>query len=255
MRRGLTAGFGDLIGMETLEALRRLGFGVIRQDVQYKTPQQIAILSAELSESDLDPLWIVRDSEQLDALPDGSMVEWGNEPDLGDSYVEGYKRSLVQAYDRAGDRLRLSPGPISNLNERGLSYLRAIIDVVPGDMPVAFHRYPRWSGPQTPHKGYLSREHELVALKTITQSRELWMTETGYHTGTQRTGFWCWQKDHWTEPQVVEFSAWEQDFWQKHGVTLFCWYQLNDDPTIPNADYGIRGTDGAWKPVAYTFGG
>jgi hypothetical protein len=252
---GIVAGFGALIGRETLDELRARGFSVVRQDVQRLSPTRVEVLAAELSEANITPLWIVGDSDVLEALPDGSLVEWGNEPDIGSMPPADYAETLRLAYGLADGRLRLSPGPISNLNERGLDFLRSIIALVPEDMPVAVHRYPRWPGPQRPHTGFGSRAAEVVALRSIIGTRDLWMTETGYHTGRQRSGFWCWQQSAWTETQVVEFAAWERDFWRACGASIFCWYQLHDDPRLACADYGIRRADGTWKPVADVFEG
>lgn len=182
---------------------------------------------------------------------DDYALEIGNEPDLA---VPGYSehpedfaeavRACHFAARAAGFQGPVISGGISNLNTRGLKYLKRMIasgNLPEDDLVIGFHRYPESNrGPLAPHQWFTSREDEWDTLVDITRAYRLACTEFGYHTA-----------DILNDQQVAASVIWDLNFYAARAVLLATVYQLNDGPGSTWIDrYGVRRTDGSWKPVA-----
>lgn len=265
MIRGLQAGFGEMLGPSTLGALRALGVQLVRLDCQGASPMATGALVREVLEAGLVPYPIVREAAQLVHLPAGTNVELRNEPDLegpSPADYEGLVHQVASECARLG--VHLWAGCVSNLNERGLRYLReAHVERWPAGVCVSVHRYPNGDAPTTPHSGFRSREHEVETLHALIGQRPWGISEFGYHTADRAS--WLdrllGRRRRWSDDQVAAMVAWEWDFWAAQGAAGAVLYQVNDGPSSVTArpqaldTYGIRRLDGAWKPVAATFKG
>lgn len=187
-------------------------------------------------------------------------IEVGNEPDLADDYWKKDPALMARTFTRCYEVIReyssfcpvLSPS-ISNLNERGFKYLRKMLTVgIPSGAAVAFHRYPHDGDPALPHDGFESREAEADHLMELAQGRAIWLTETGLTEGPWKNKRW---DDGWfhSEEFVADTFVGEVDFWTRPWVEALTWYQINDgpDPDEQLDHYGIRRSEGDWKPVAW----
>ncbi|HYB96205.1 MAG TPA: hypothetical protein VEC39_14635 [Vicinamibacterales bacterium] len=264
---GLQCGFGEFLGADTLAAVRAAGFSVVRLDLQGQGAdgrplpdglplEKTALLAQEVVDQGLQPLCIIRRAEQMTVLPDGALVEFGNEPDLAkfgwtrESYLKEARRCVAIARET---KRRLYLGVVSNLNKRGFDFLESLPwhewPWIEHDSQIAcsVHRYPDGRDPRNPHKGCKSREHEIAKLKAIVGPRALALTEVGYSDGP----------GYWSECEVAAHMAWERQFFSAHGFELCVAFQLNDGPPenrTTEAHFGFRryGT-GEWKPVAKAF--
>ncbi len=163
--------------------------------------------------------------------------------------------------DLAGRGLHVWAGVISNLNTRGVQWLReADPSTWPDGVGVSLHWYPHGSGPAVPHPGFRSRQAEVDALTAIVAGRPWAVTEFGYHTARRRVTRTVWGFEvpvgyaTWTDDEVAAHAAYEWQFWEAQGAVAAFWFQLNDGPTDHfEHKFGIRRVDGSWKPVAHTF--
>jgi hypothetical protein len=246
------------MGRATLDALETLGVQAVRDDVQMIYDRAaFDRLAAELAwYPTIRPLWIVRE-DQIAWLAPGSWAELSNEPDLGSVSLPFFCASLIRSYQQAEQRgVRLAPGGISNLTERGLAYLAEIIRFVPPGAPVAVHRYPKWPGPAAAHAPFRSRAEEATRLRQIIGNRALWVTEVGYSTASMGRPWWAfWRPDRrWSDEDVARYASWEFEFWENVGAELVCWYQLRDaEPDLAINRFGIQRSNGTLKPVASRF--
>lgn len=259
---GLQAGFGEFIGADSLIAIRERGFTIVRIDLQEQDDDRTAQMSQEVVDHGLQPLAIIRRPEQLYVMPTGTLVDFGNEPDLDKflnqhwggrfaNYLAGAERAVQIALNETGHRLYV--GVVSNLNKRGFAFLERLPwGRWPETICCSIHRYPDGRSPKNPHKGFKSREHEVAHLRAIVGPRPLACTETGYYDS----------KDGWTEAQVAENMAWERRFFSEQGFEVCVAFQLNDGPDHdqhPEGNFGFRRhineqrPTTEWKPVAQAF--
>jgi hypothetical protein len=254
MLRGLQAGFGEPLGATTLLNLSALGVDGVRLDCQTLLATPTQQLVKEARAFNLIPLPIISRPSQLEVLPPGTNVEFLNEPDLNGPDPESYRlrlMELVPAAEKAG--VRLWAGSVSNLNARGLGYLAATRpDTWPASVHVTVHRYQTGANHLSPHACCRSRGGEVINLRRIIGARPFGVSEFGYHTARR----WRWGiiPVRFSDAQVADMVAWEWKFWEGHAARFAVLYQLNDGPTTAAIDrFGIRRTDGTWKPVAGTF--
>jgi hypothetical protein len=243
---GLQVGHGQPIGVPLLQELRAFGYTIIRIDVQNQDQDRTTMMAQEVLIAGMQPLCIINRPEQMHVLPDGALVELGNEPDLGwpiESYLPMAEQCVAIALSGRGQRLYI--GAVSNLNARGFHFLSQIPwEKYPKEICCSIHRYPDGSSPENPHKGWTSREHEVATLKRIVGERPLACSEIGYYDGP----------NGWTEQQVAENFVWERDFFSKQGFEIISAYNINDGPGPEPIDhFGFRRLDGTWKPVASAF--
>lgn len=265
MVKGLQAGFGELLGPATLANLRGLGVQLVRLDCQASSPMATGALVREVLEAGLVPFPIVREAAQLVHLPAGTNVELMNEPDLNGPKPADYEASVHHVSRHAeGAGLRLWAGCISNLNQRGLRYLRdAHVERWPASVAVSVHWYPHGDTNQNPHPGFISRDHEVAELLALIGDRPWGVSEFGFHTAARKVSwldrFLGVRGTAWTDAQVAEMVAEEWAFWEEAGAVGAVLYQVNDGQSAGSAKpaaldtFGIRRNDGLWKPVADTF--
>jgi hypothetical protein len=250
------------------------GFAVVRQDL-FAVTSEIFSLIVECVDAPCRPLFLIGGGQiagstghRLEPYELATMthevvhralqagltdyaLEIGNEPDIA---VKGYAerpeafaeavRSCHFAARAAGFRGSIISGGVSNLNTRGLRYLRRMVEsgaLPEDDLTIGFHRYPEAGrGPWAPHQGFDSRADEFDTLVGLTDARPLACTEFGYHTA-----------DVLSDEGVAASVLWDLGFYESRGVELAVVYQLNDGPGATWMDrYGVRRLDGTWKPVA-----
>ena len=258
MKKLLQTTFWEPVPAETLLAIKDLGFDGIRIDLgQLNDQTKIRELIDPVLEAGLWPLIIFSNTKQLVYIPDGLNVELLNEPDLSGPGPRTYLQLLDQVSSIAVRRSQqLWAGVISNLNQRGFTYLEALQPANwPAYVNVSIHHYPvkPWD-PRQPHNGYQSRYHEYLKLKSIIGNRPYGVSEFGYHTAPERLYKWLpkkWScnKRSITDEQALDNLRYEWAYWTIHGAQFACLYQLNDGPTNTTLDrYGIRDIYGGWKP-------
>lgn len=249
---GINAGFGEPIAHE-VAGLREHRYTQVRQDLQFITdPRTVMMLRNDLWNSDIRPLWIIREPQASFVLA-GDRIELCNEPNLN-----GYTPEVYAAlWNRVAPTLlscgaTVFAGSVSNLDQNGIYWLRrAWRCMSPKPTHVSVHRYPETSGFLRPHKGFQTREEEVDALRQIIGDATIAVTEFGYHTAWRKwRGFWPLRP--WRDGQVMSFAMQEWQFWSNMGVESAYIYQLNDSPTNRTERYGVRQLDGAWKPVSYS---
>ena len=250
---GINAGFGEPIAHE-VAGLREHRYTQVRQDLQFITdPRTVAMLRSDVQNSRIRPLWIIREP-QAGLMLTGDRVELCNEPNLNgytpEVYAALWNRTAPALLSR---KVVVFAGSISNLDQHGLHWLRrAWRCMSPKPTHVSVHRYPENRGFLQPHKGFVTREEEVDALRQIVGNATIAVTEFGYHTG-RRTWRGFWPLRPWSDTNVMGFALQEWQFWSDMGVESAYIYQLNDGPTNSAINrYGVRRLDGLWKPVAYS---
>jgi hypothetical protein len=285
MELGLNAGFGDPIQQE-LAFIASLGFTVVRQDLfAHGDSAPIEALVAEFAGQTVRPLFLLAGGKMEHEDGSGRIephelaarairlvaaanacalvsyeVEVGNEPDIANVDYSSRPQDFAEAVRQSHEALRgagfngpVISGGVSNLNQRGLDYLKRALAVglMPPDVIVGFHRYPEKArGALAPHEGFTSRDDEWNALLAITGARALACTEFGYHTAPEKI-IGPITKTR-TDQEVAASVMWDIQFYTERAVTLAAVFQLNDGPDPNNMEdrYGIRRTNGELKPVA-----
>jgi len=256
MIKGLQVGFGAPVGAHTCNALRDLGVRMARLDMQPVTDAALfEAITREALVAGLRPLLIIR-PEQAAWLSDAPMLDLEvlNEPDLTGIAPVAYAAQVNNVYMINGGRHRIWAGSLSNLIPSRLVWLARALALVPSQVGVTVHRYPKnGATPNEPQQGFKTRDAEMDALRRVVGNRPWGCSEFGYHTGPQKTGWWFWTKRwQWTDTQVAAFARVDWLRWNAAGAQFACWYQVNDGPVDPYC-YGIRAFDGRWKPVSETF--
>lgn len=255
MKRLLQAVFNEPISVNACAHIEALGFDGVRIDAQKVTSfKQMRDLLDPVLSAGLWPLVIVADGNTCLWLPRGTAIEIRNEPDIEGPSPQSYRQLLIGMREiEKAFGLELWGGCISNLIDRGFTYLRAIADVLPDRVSV--HWYPRrpWlysSG----HEG-LTRGDEVELLRSIIGGRKFGVSEFGYHTAPVCRGWWFWKRcQALTDDQAAQSIKAEWGFWDAYGADFACLYQLNDGPlNVPLDRYGIRRLDGTFKPQAFTL--
>ena len=257
MIKGLQVGFGEPVGAHTCNALRDLGVRMARLDMQPVTdPALFEAITREALVAGLRPLLIIR-PDQASWLPDTPMldVEVLNEPDLTGISPEAYA-AMVNAVYPVARHHRIWAGSLSNLIPKRLAWLARVLALVPPDVCVTVHRYPKNGAmPNAPQEGFKTRDAEMDTLRRVVGNRPWGCSEFGYHTGPQKTGWWFWTRRwSWTDTQVAAFARADWLRWNAAGAQFAVWYQVGDPPPMTDPYlYGIRAFDGTWKPVSETF--
>lgn len=184
-------------------------------------------------------------------------IEIGNEPDIADDYWQDRPEYLGEVYQAAigivssfSTKWRTLSPSISNLNERGLKYLKKM-NLLSADC-IAFHRYPAGREFWDSHKGFRTRTEEVSKLREYSNGAPLWNTETGW---AEFNGGYSL-----SECEIAGRIEDEIQFWSDAGCEALTLYQINDSATKddPHASkdarrlssYGFRRPDGVWKPAA-----
>ena len=276
---GLAAGFGDPLGNDLHVLIASLGLFEVRQDV--RLPGDARVLVNDFVDSPLAPIFVVggganddlarKDPQAIlltcravaEEVRDQDLlrvaIEIGNELDACSIYAKDPDQAgrLWQDAEAAirtvrGD-IMVVTGGVTNLSSTALSWLDRAMTAAPGlstEAIIGFHSYRE--NPNTPKEKFKTRAAEMVELNRIGRGRDAWCTEVGYHTASGRGCFGRKTKGL-TDQQVEEFCLSELSWFKQLGISLV-WYQLNDGPKDMALDrYGIRRTDGTFKPVAGCF--
>ncbi len=233
----LQTSFGDRVDPSILRMVGQFGFEVARLDLQ-RVDRDSAILQIQDHLSvGLTPLATIRDGNQIRQIGLPVWYELRNEPDLEGPTPEEYRilvEDAVEANREVGGRLFI--GVVSNLNDRGFDYLKAIRPF-PAGVDISVHRYGDGTF-EHPHKGFSSRNAEVKWLKETIGPRKFAVTEFGYPTSDM------------SEEEQAKKIRQELEFWYQK-AEFACIYQINDGPGNTRSHrYGIRRSDGSWKPSA-----
>ncbi len=286
----VNAGFGSPVGDKTLGLISSLGFHGVRQELPFwEVPAKLVI--EELSDyEELLPIllfpggdgaglsglqvldrWrvfltLIAQFGLSDASP-GPLIEIGNEFDISPEWRDKPEEAAMLAVEVWKDSRKLCPQvtvllpSVSNLNKRGLSYLKKMLDVgLPAELQVAVHRYPPDISWNSAHSGFSSRLEELEVLHALLGKRKFWVTETGRTEGPvkvrkpfplcflyDRIMLSEWKVAHWAERELL--------FWKEAGAQGVSWYQIGDGPSEndPLDHYGIINREGEIKRVGKTI--
>lgn len=288
MRLFLNAGFGEPIGVEALDLIRRLGFSGVRQDVVKGDVAEA--LCQELGASTLTPILLVGGGKMRVDRTDGASpeaiielarhvaiqaercglfdrefpaaIELGNEPDTFDTQQYHNRPDLFARVVREGaaairqlsTRAVVVSGGVGNTSDFNLDYLsRAIAFGLPDDCAIGYHCYRTTATPGTPHKRFRSRDEEFTRLRQVVGSRPIWCTEVGWHTApsTVKTGWFSKKKIRFSDEQVAAFFQEEADIHARNGAEVFAWFQHKDgtNPDAYEQAFGICRVAGDVKPV------
>lgn len=219
-----------VVDPQVLRDLKSFGYTVARMDLQRVDNSSAQWLIQTVKQAGLRPLAIVRDAGQMLSLPDDIDFELRNEPDLEGPDPQTY-RGLMVDIARVADGRRVWVGAISNFNDRGFKYLRAIGEIPPG-VGVSMHNYGDGE--------FAPTERKYAYFIDIVGQRPFVITEFGYPTADI--------------PELESASLIKREFewWAQHGAHFAVVYQLNDGHRS-NETYGLRRVDGSWKPSAHIF--
>ena len=256
MLRGLQTHFtGGLIGKERCERIAEIGVQIGRIDGQGQSAQIICDQVGELADVGIKQYVIIDNAAQVSALPKTIYgCEYLNEPD-GRIHPDDYMSGLWDVA-RECELFRLDCyGPtVSNLIRtkvlasgaelRGIEYIEACAPF-PVNMKGSVHRYGDNDIVSNPHRGFVSREHEVIAMHLAFDYGRPWgVSETGWASaGTM------------TEEMQAHNIAWDWKYWERM-MALFCIvYQINDGFGDANIDnFGLFRNDGSLKEAfAATF--
>lgn len=289
---GLQAGFGGLLGDETMSYLRDFQFERVRvglaPDASMTEATKTTLLQSFADEArafGLEPLVMIAANEAL-CVPPWSDVEIyaptvdyshaGTEPDLRpDVTVDAFARAIADAMPTLRARhCRVWTGCVSNPSVNGRLFLSRLFGhpLMPADVHLTFHRYspPRARDNVPAWAPFATRLAEIDGIKQIAgPTRRIAVTEWGYHTAPQPKfggdiGAWLARvlpalfAFTFTDEQVADFYLDDWALYWAAGLTFVCPYQINDGATADaGGRFGIRRYPSEaqqWKPSARTVG-
>jgi len=175
MLRGLQTHFtGGLIGKEKAQRIAEIGVQIGRIDGQGQPAQMIADQCGELSDVDIQQYVIIDSAAQVSALPKTIYgCEYLNEPDgriHPNDYMAGYRDvqiecdlARIDGYGPTVSNLIRTKVLASGAELRGIEYIEACAPF-PVNMKGSVHRYGDNDIVSNPHRGFTSREHEVIAM-------------------------------------------------------------------------------------------
>lgn len=286
MLLGINAGFGEPIAFEFSNLTPR-GLTVVRQDLRTHLPDNtLRSLVHEFAGAPAVPLFLLAgghidtpsghraEPHEIAALGQRVVafaaevgltdfwIEVGNEPDLAHVDYRTRPADFAIAVQQTFDAVRAAgfagpvvSGGICNLSRASLTYLERMLNQgLPAEVVIGFHRYPKGLTPQHPQDGFSSREAEWQELQRLANGRAVACTEVGHHTAPRKYKIWGvipWKK-RVSDAEVADHVVFDLEYFKSRGCLLTAVYQLNDGPSndLHLDRYGIRRTDGTWKPAA-----
>jgi len=118
----------------------------------------------------------------------------GTEATLRDSFKnnpEKYANVINAAAGAIWKHLPNIPIVVSTTDQTSrqrLEFVKAVVPLLHSNLAVAVHTYRTDTSPDTPADGFNSREEENAAVHDALQGRDLWNTETGWHTALRKWG-------------------------------------------------------------------
>lgn len=276
MITSINAGFGAALSVDDVTQMHAMRFGGCRTDLPPGASYNIAvgILSAFVH-APLSPLILLhgeamdgptlveqalRTARQATVLGLAIDLELANEPDLTDvGPLEMAKRCAMttRALREDGFTGRIYGGSVSNLNTRGIGYLKAMQwATLPPELLVAVHRYAPRNDPKASHLASL--QHEVVAAIEATDRRPPpAITEMGYHTAKQ-TASWSLRPPFYrhgfrlTNEDVADALFHDLPLYASWGCPRVDVFQWNCGHPASDTDYealyGVRDVNGHWLP-------
>jgi hypothetical protein len=256
MLKGLQTHFvNGILGPEKCQRIAEIGVQLGRIDGQGESPQLICDQVGELTEVGIKSYVIGNAAAQVATLPKGIYgFEYLNEPDGRidpADYMAGL-RDVALECDLA--RVDCYGPTVSNLIRtkllatgselRGIEYLEACAPY-PVNMKGSIHRYGDDHNVSNPHKGFLSREHEVLAMHFALDPFRPWgCSEMGWATFNGLT-----------EDQAAHNIAWEWKYWERMMALFAVLYQIHDGTGNDNGShFGLFRVDGTVKEaIAATF--
>lgn len=230
---GLQTHFDALVDPAILAPLAGWGWQYARVDVQRVDTWTALRIIQQVKDAGLKPVAIVRDAGQMLQLPDDIDFELRNEPDLEGPTAQVYRGLMLDMARMAAGR-RVWVGAVSNFNQRGFDYLRAL-QPFPDEVGISIHNYG--DGQFAPSHARYAYFIEIIGQKPFV------ITEFGYPTADM------------SEETSAALIRDEFEWWAQHGARFTILYQLNDGPNPDTESYGIRRVDGTWKPSATALQG
>jgi hypothetical protein len=281
MKGWINAGFGNVLGKVWLDKIHNLGFAGIRTDIDIRWKLVVDELGMY---NKLSPVflfgggymegWTKDDFISYTTLVARHIIEngyfddttvyfeIGNEPDiavrewrenpkwLNTTFWECYQ--AVKSIDKG---IEIVTGGVSNLTQNALKWQEDfLLDKIPQNAIVGFHRYPNKYSITKPHDGFATREHEWNRLKSLTGEHRLFCTETGLSMGPYRVARsfpLCWLNENYWLTQQEQGTALEHEwnFYRRRDVVGMVWYQHLDGPDRNNIydNYGLYTKNGVEK--------
>jgi hypothetical protein len=267
VRVGITAGFGGLIGADTLASLKFGGWAIARIGKQVAQTTPLHELVAEVQTAGLTPVIHCQPS-QLVELPDDVDVELnhptsvlaGTEPNgLVDPVVFATAMNAAVLTIQA-KRLRAWTC-LTGTDRSSLRWTATVLETLDPVFAISVHRYPPSNAESVEASASGGREFESAALHAIIGNRPYCVGECGYNQGPYQRWYdrLLFRHRHFTLDRLRELTLGEMIYWRDHGASFVCLYQLNDAPLrcSQHPDYpdtwingfGIRRQPGdIWKP-------
>jgi hypothetical protein len=247
--KGLQTHFtGTILGKDKCARIAEIGVQLGRIDGQGQSAQMICDQVGELTDVGIKAYVLGDSAAQVAALPKHIYgFEYLNEPDgriHPDDYMAGLRDVALEC-----DLHRIdSYGPtVSNLIRtkvlatgaelRGIEYIEACAPF-PVTMKGSVHRYGDNDIVSNPHRGFVSREHEVIAMHLALDYGRPWgVSETGWASaGTL------------SEEGAAHNIAWDMKFWERMMALFMVLYQIHDGEGDDNiSNFGLFRVDGSLK--------
>ena len=250
MLKGLQTHFGDrgLLGHEKCQRIAEIGVQLGRIDAQGQEPEPVIAQCSELAEVGIPAYVTISDPRIIEHLPVTVYgVEYLNEPDGRvdpADYRAGLREIALECKKHHFDCF----GPcVSNLIRtkvlaegaelRGIEYIEACAPY-PHGMKGSVHRYGDDNSVSNPHKGFTSREHEVLEMhKAFDVDRPFGVSELGWAS--------CGDL---SEEEAGHNLQWEMAFWNRMKALFLIIYQIHDGQSDnPIDNFGLFRRDGSLK--------
>ena len=263
---GITAGFGGLLGTETLSALRSRGWQSVRNgDTLTSDPAVLLSIADEIHQAGMLPCLGIVCAQQADILPAGVMVEIDAQPYLNGeepwyrnedpvayaatltSIVPKLKAKGVIAYAMAG----------FTSHDKSLDWTKKMLPGLDPYYGLSVHRYPANSFDfNSSNDG--GRATEMSNWHAVIGDRPWIVGECGWDQGQRKHWYNFFSHSHLSDADQASFITQEFKYWYAGGAQHVYLFQFNDTPGrcpqhpqyAKSLGVGIRRDDQSWKPSA-----
>lgn len=256
---GFNASSGDPIPLDRLIRMHLTGANIIRTWIGPEQNREINKYQFTLV-PELQPLWIILKDPigEINAVPDGSWVTLGNEPNIGrdlpvmnpHEYADFYGPAYYIARDRG---LKCYVGELSAISSESMLWLEELLTIWSDVTHVAQHRYAL-KDDQDPMKSsyHGGRNGEMADFNQVIQARNYLITELG----PKEISYTDWKppfRHHVSQDDRLRFAKQDRDFWRNQpNCEGIIYYQewTGNPPTDP---YGMFGPNFEVLPILDVF--
>lgn len=266
MSIGITAGFGGLLGVDTLSALKSRGWQSVRNgDDKTADASVLFAIADEIHQAGLLPCLGIVCAPQVDIIPAGVLVEMdaqqylnGEEPWYRNEDPVAYAATLTSIVPKLKAKGVIAYAMAGFTSHDGsLDWTKKMLPGLDPYYGLSVHRYPANSFDfNSSNDG--GRAIEMSNWHGVIGNRQWIVGECGWDQGQRKHWYNFFSHSHLSDADQASFITQEFRYWYAGGAQHVYLFQFNDTPGrcpqhpqyAKSGGVGIRRDDQSWKPSA-----